>query len=126
MKPLVAEWIAKAENDFLAAQKLMRSRKTNFYDAVCFHSQQCAEKYLKALLEADNRVVPKIHNLIALLDMCQTTDPSLEMLRADLTLIDRYSVQVRYPGASADKDDAKAALKATVPVRETIRLKLGI
>jgi HEPN domain-containing protein len=48
MNRLTAEWVQKAEGDFLVAQKMLRARKQPVYDAVCFHSQQCAEKYLKA------------------------------------------------------------------------------
>ena len=32
-------------------------------DAVCFHCQQCAEKYLKARLQQDRIVFGKTHNL---------------------------------------------------------------
>jgi HEPN domain-containing protein len=51
MKPLTAEWISKAENDFATALRESRVRKNVNYDAVCFHAQQCAEKYLKARLQ---------------------------------------------------------------------------
>lgn len=50
MQPLKNEWIIKAEGDFATAQREMRARKDPNYDAACFHAQQCAEKYLKALL----------------------------------------------------------------------------
>jgi HEPN domain-containing protein len=51
MKPLTLEWVAKAENDFATALRESRVRKNPNYDAVCFHAQQCAEKYLKARLQ---------------------------------------------------------------------------
>jgi HEPN domain-containing protein len=50
MKPLTSEWVEKAEGDFATAKREIRVRKTPNFDAVCFHAQQCAEKYLKALL----------------------------------------------------------------------------
>jgi HEPN domain-containing protein len=40
--------VTKAEGDFLTAGRELRARKSPNYDAVCFHAQQCAEKYLKA------------------------------------------------------------------------------
>jgi HEPN domain-containing protein len=49
MKPTTVEWVAKAEGDFLTAGRELRARKSPNYDAVCFHAQQCAEKYLNAL-----------------------------------------------------------------------------
>ena len=49
MKRLTAEWVVKAEADFDAAHELASS-KSRLHDSVCFHCQQSAEKYLKALL----------------------------------------------------------------------------
>lgn len=49
LTPRVLEWVKKAEVDFRAANKLLEDPDSA--EAVCFHAQQCAEKYLKALLE---------------------------------------------------------------------------
>jgi len=43
MKPITAEWIAKAEADFATAQRESRVRKNPNYDDICFHYQQCSE-----------------------------------------------------------------------------------
>lgn len=50
MKQATREWVKKAENDFETAAALMR-RKKILGDSICFHCQQCVEKYLKARLE---------------------------------------------------------------------------
>ncbi len=50
MKPITAEWVSKAESDFALMEREGRVRKNPSYDGVCFHAQQCAEKYLKARL----------------------------------------------------------------------------
>jgi len=126
MNPAVAEWVSKAEGDFVTAGRELRARKAPNYDAVCFHCQQCAEKYLKAVLQTNNKHVPKIHNLIELLALCLQIDSSFEMLRADLIVAERYSVRVRYPGISAEKDEAQSAYQAAKVVREFVRQKLGV
>ena len=36
MKPITAEWVAKAEGDFLVASQIMRRRKHRVLDATCF------------------------------------------------------------------------------------------
>ena len=51
MNPLTLEWIEKAEGDFGTAQRELSAAAPRNYDAVCFHAQQCAEKYLKAALQ---------------------------------------------------------------------------
>jgi HEPN domain-containing protein len=47
---LLAEWVNKAEADYQSAVALHRRRKAPLPDIVCYHCQQCVEKYLKAYL----------------------------------------------------------------------------
>jgi HEPN domain-containing protein len=47
---------------------LRRSRKKHSRDLVCFHLQQCIEKYLKARLNEAGIPFPKTHDLERLLD----------------------------------------------------------
>ena len=126
MKPATAEWVSKAEGDFATAGRELRARKNPNYDAVCFHAQQCAEKYLKAVLQENERHIPKIHNLIELMLLCEELDGSFEMLRSDLVVIERYSVRVRYPGEFAEKGDAQSAYAAAKTTRTFIRQKLEL
>ncbi len=63
MKLQTAEWVAKAEGDWNAAQQLNRVRKNPNYDGVCFHCQQCAEKYLKARLIEAGIAFARTHDL---------------------------------------------------------------
>jgi HEPN domain-containing protein len=104
----------------------LRARKSPNYDAVCFHTQQCAEKYLKAFLQDKDRRIPKIHNLIELMIQCEEVDGSCEILRADLVTMERFSVRTRYPGETAEKEDARSAYAAAGTVRKFGRQKLGI
>jgi HEPN domain-containing protein len=97
MNPVVAEWVSKAEGDFLTASRELRARKSPNYDAVCFHAQQCAEKYLKAVLQESEERIPKIHFLLELLAMVLKFDGSYEFLKADLQTLEDYSVRFRYP-----------------------------
>ena len=60
-KELYLKWVAKAEEDLLAATRLMRDEP--LASVVCFHCQQAAEKYLKALLALHGRSAPKIHDV---------------------------------------------------------------
>ena len=125
MNPAVAEWAAKAEGDFLTAGRELRARKAPNYDAVCFHAQQCAEKYWKAVLQDEGERIPKIHFLLELPGMILKFDGSYEFLKADLQVLEDYSVRFRYPGHLAEKDEAKAAYTAVETVRKFVRQKLG-
>jgi len=61
----VLGWVARAEEDFLLARSCLR-RVTPLTVGACFHAQQCAEKYLKALLLARRQPFPRTHDLGAL------------------------------------------------------------
>src|SRR3989338_11681090 len=94
-------WITKAEADFEAARTLARSRKKGLPDPVCYHSQQCAEKYLKAYLISRRVKFPKTHDLEKLLDLVCGFDPLAEALRDQARFLNPYSVTARYPGDEA-------------------------
>ena len=72
VNPLILEWIDKAEGDWLSAMRDYRARLDPNYDAVCFLAQQCAEKYIKALLQSAVIPFPKTHNLSELLDLLRS------------------------------------------------------
>ncbi|MFZ5821911.1 MAG: HEPN domain-containing protein [Chloroflexota bacterium] len=125
MNPLTLEWIQKAESDILVAEKLLRGRKLPANDAICFHAQQCAEKYLKALLQEHGKHIPKLHDLGELLNLVVSFDPACQFLLTDLETLNDYAVDFRYPGAFATRDEARAAVKAAQAVREFLRQRLG-
>src|SRR5438105_13297296 len=64
MKKTTREWVKKAEQDYVLAKQGSRS-KVPVHDGVCFHCQQCAEKYLKGLMEELGLAVPKTHDRYA-------------------------------------------------------------
>lgn len=47
---LVKLGISKAENDIINAENSINIKPKPPLDTVCFHPQQCAEKYVKAFL----------------------------------------------------------------------------
>ena len=126
MNSATGEWVTKAEGDFATAGRELRARTAPNYDAVCFHCQQCAEKYLKAILQENNTTIPKIHFLLELLALILKFDGSYEFLKVDLEILEDYSVRYRYPGVSAEKDDAQATFAAVERVRKFVRQKLGL
>ena len=60
---VIKEWVGKAEGDYRAATHLFTAEDATTYDAVCFHAQQCVEKYLKAILVDHSLPVPKTHDI---------------------------------------------------------------
>ncbi len=93
----IARWVEKAEHDFIEAKHTMQLAEKGLTDIVCFHSQQCAEKCLKALLLYHCVTFPKTHDLRLLLD---SVPPglSLGLQREQVIPLNRYIIEGRYPG----------------------------
>ncbi len=124
MKPMTLEWISKAEGDFTIVERESRARKNPSYDGICFHAQQCAEKYLKArLCEAEVSFV-KTHDLVVLLDKVILLEPLWESHRRNLAYLTDFAVYFRYPGDSADRSIALQARSYIRLFREDARISL--
>lgn len=125
MKKTTREWVKKAEEDYVLAKHASRS-KVPVHDGVCFHCQQAAEKYLKGLMEELALPVPKTHFLDQLLTELVPHHPVLRPLRRGLLFLSAFAVDTRYPGASASKRQAVAALRWVDRVRALTRKLLGL
>jgi HEPN domain-containing protein len=125
MKNLTAEWVRKAEADFRAAERLA-SAKPPVNDPLCFHCQQTAEKYLKALLEEQGIAIPRTHDLDLLLSRLLPQQPSLASLKRVLNILTQYAVEYRYPGLHASSRQARSAFAHATRVREHARRALGL
>ena len=94
----VEGWIAKAESDRLNIQNNLRGELIP-WDTVCYHSQQIAEKMLKACLVSRSVVPPKTHDLIRLLRACQDAGIDLSGLADDCSMLLQHAALSRYPGS---------------------------
>src|SRR4030067_3763903 len=74
---VVRAWFKKAENDLITAEHTMKMGNPPC-DTVCFHAQQCAEKYLKGFLAFYEIDFPKTHSLEELVRLCKNVVPSIE------------------------------------------------
>ena len=108
-------WLEFAKEDLKVAEL---SLKEAIFNQVCFHSQQCAEKALKAYLEANHKPIPKTHFLDELLNLCSEIDKDFEGLKERCSKLDDYYIPTRYPDALPgelpeglpDKNDASEAI----------------
>jgi HEPN domain-containing protein len=95
-------------------------------DAVCFHCQQCAEKYLKALLQELGQTIPRTHDLQRLFLDLLPHEASLKPLRRTAVSLSQYAVDYRYPGFSTTTRKMRAALRIAERVRLQARTILGL
>ncbi|MGO8989758.1 MAG: HEPN domain-containing protein [bacterium] len=119
------EWVRKAEIDFKTAAHLSQGGP-DFAEGVAFHSQQTAEKYLKALLVWHQIEFQKTHDIEALLKLVGKVDDRLPKILQDTAILTPYGVDYRYPGEypEVSTSDAERALRLADNVRAEVRNRL--
>ena len=122
---VVQQWVQKAENDLVTAAHTLTLGESGPTDAVCFHAQQCVEKYLKALLAWHGVDFPKTHNLAILMALLPAP------MRPDLTPEEQerltdYATITRYPGdyESISLTEAQDAVALAQRARDQVRRQL--
>lgn len=127
----VQAWIRKAESDLRNIDLVMVAEDAPF-DTACFHAQQAAEKYIKALLTFLGIPFTKTHDLPELTLLL----PADSMLRSeidDLSDLADAAVTARYPDDMVEYDrpvaeelvDKAQSVKAAVLAELSRRGYLG-
>jgi HEPN domain-containing protein len=122
---LVRLWVEKAENDLRNAVHTLTMDEDCPFDTVCFHAQQCAEKYVKALLTLREIELPNTHDLLELIWLLPE-ETGLRSRAEEISQINRYAVEARYPGdwEPIAREEAEAAVATARQVRQTVRALL--
>ena len=115
---LVRQWVERAEEDLTNAEHTLTLHEHCPLTTVCFHAQQCAEKYLKALLTFYAVQFPKTHDLAELLRLVPETG-ALAMSLKEIAIINRYAIEARYPGDWEPITRAEA--ERAVTIARTVR-----
>ena len=122
----VKGWLIKADADLKIGKDEMRTDDP-VTDMVCFHMQQCCEKYLKAFLIFNGREYPKIHRLSVLINLCARIDKDFRKLMEwgvdDLT---RYATTLRYSEEfyRPSVEETEHAIALAERVRNFVREKM--
>ena len=129
MNPLTLERVQNAEDDWTMLQ-LAQQAPRPLRAPICFHAQQCVEKYLKVWLQEANLRVPRTHDLNALLELIVPTHPQTfsqwRAWHADFEKFKPHAVDVRYGDYSADEADVAHAVRVCTEVRREIRAALQL
>jgi HEPN domain-containing protein len=122
---LVRQWVERAEEDLTNAEHTLTLQEHCPLTTVCFHAQQCAEKYLKALLTFHAVPFPKTHDLAELLRLVPETGAPAMSLK-ELAIINRYALEARYPGdwEPIARVEAERAVAIARTVRSAVRCAL--
>ena len=126
MNPLTRERVQNAEDDWDTMLTLVHQASRPLRDQICFHAQQCVEKYLKAWLQEANLRVPRTHDLNRLLNRIVPSQPEWRAWRLDFKKFKPHAVDVRYGTYSATETDVEHAVRVCTEVRHAIRTTLQL
>ncbi len=87
-------WLQQAQADLAVVHTLWSAAH---YAAACFHSQQAAEKALKAVLYAYGARVVLGHSVQELARQCEVHDADFASVREEATRLDQFYLATRYP-----------------------------
>ncbi len=115
-------WASKAEDDLKAARHLLALERRCPTEIVCFHAQQCVEKYLKAVLVAHHIEFTKTHDIAVLVGLLPGA-VHVDLDAAEQEQLTDYAVTARYPGddESISLVEARRAVTIARRVREALR-----
>jgi HEPN domain-containing protein len=94
---VVGEWVSKAENDLKNAAYTLQMGEECPTDTVCFHAQQCVEKYLKALLVLKGIDFPKTHDVSRIVSFLPKS-VGIKLTAEEQGRLTSYATVTRYPG----------------------------
>jgi HEPN domain-containing protein len=122
---LARMWVERAEEDLLVAELLLSSEESCPSSTICFHAQQCTEKYAKALLVSLSIPFPKVHDIGELLHLVPTSI-NVPLTPEEQEQLTFYATTARYPGdyEPVSREDAEAMLSAARKLRYAIRAQL--
>ncbi len=127
MRETTREWVHVAEEDYSAIVQLFVNGKNPPYGVVCFHCQQCVEKYLKAFLTEQEIDFPRTHWLSILLQLMLPIKPEWNIHEDALNVLSNFATETRYPGEfQINRKVTQNAVVIAEEIREIIRVELDI
>jgi HEPN domain-containing protein len=122
----VRAWLSKAALDLKAAAHEISAPDECLWADIVFHSQQAAEKAMKAFLAWHDSAFRKTHNIEELGRQCVALDPTLQAIVDRAAPLTEYAWKFRYPGEPAEPEQTEAedALAAARNVYEAMLARL--
>ncbi len=123
---IVKAWIRKAESDLINATNSINIKPKPPLDTVCFHAQQCAEKYLKAYLVQYEINFEKTHNLGELVLLAAKVDEDFQEIIDISEKLTDYAVDIRYPFLLEEptKEEARETIEMAEKIKKFVLSKL--
>ncbi|MBW8050431.1 MAG: HEPN domain-containing protein [Cytophagales bacterium] len=123
-KQLVDEWFFIANSDLESAIFLKNMHPAPL-EIICFHCQQCAEKYLKGYLVHNEIKIKKTHDLIRINQKCNNINIDFKKIQKECIRLTKYGADIRYPThLDITMPDMELAIKDATKIKEFVLKKI--
>lgn len=123
MRKVTESWIKDAEDELASASILLERER---YKGACYHSQQCVEKCLKALIMEKDQKLAKVHDVVELLARVKRVGWEISLPMDDAVFLNsiykgRYLTEEGLlPFGDPSREDAERAAVAAEGVMKTV------
>ena len=120
-------WLFKSRNDLKSSRKLSEGDDA-VLDTAIYHTQQCAEKALKAYLVIKKHRLEKTHDVEYLIELCSDYDLEFEELLEDAEKLNPYGTLFRYPSfyLVPEEEDVLEAIQVAEKVLKFVENKIAL
>ena len=124
-KQLVDEWFYIADKDLESAIFLKKMHPAPL-EIICFHCQQCAEKYLKGYLTHNEIKTKKTHDLGEINQGCVNCNINFEKIQEQCNRLIVYGADIRYPmQLDITMPDMELAIEDATKIKEFVLKKIN-
>ena len=121
---IVKEWLFIGDKDLESAIFLKNMHPVPL-EIICFHCQQCAEKYLKGYLAFKEEKIQKTHDLFELNKMCKKHCADFCKFEKELDRLTDYGSDIRYPmQGDISMPNMELAIKDATKIKEFVLKKI--
>lgn len=111
-----ADWLARARSGLAIAKTALP--EDAFFEDLCFHAQQAAEKALKAIYQHNGSTFLYTHDREALLSGLMRRGLIIPEEIVDADTLSRFAWQARYPGL--EKPVTQEEYQQAIQIAETV------
>ena len=109
------EWLNRARSDLTMAKT---QGPEIYYEDLCFHAQQAAEKAIKSILLFHGISFPYVHDIRELIRLLKRKAVNVPARVGKARELTNYAVETRYPGLSEPVSDKE--YRDAVALAETV------
>ena len=119
------DWLARAEGDLALAKVALP--EGGYYEDLCFHAQQAAEKAIKAIYVRHGLTFRYTHDLGELMANLREAGIRVPPEVTDASILTGYAWEARYPGTSepVTEEEYKDAVSMAENVVKWARKEIG-